>query len=43
MAADYLAKAFATAGLAGPVAGSDTPYLQHFGMSRATLNAAAST
>lgn len=34
MAADYIAKAFAADGLAGPVAGSDNPYIQHFGMVR---------
>lgn len=43
LAADYLAKAFAAAGRAGPVAGSDNPYLQHFDMSRAMLDAPAST
>ncbi len=35
MAADYLAKAFAAAGLAGPVPGSDNPYFQHFDLNRA--------
>ena len=43
MAADYIAKAFAADGLAGPVTSSDNPYLQHFEMNRATLDAAAST
>ncbi|MBO2009146.1 M28 family peptidase [Hymenobacter negativus] len=43
MAADYIAKAFAADGLAGPVTGSDNPYLQHFDMNRAALDAAAST
>ena len=43
MAADYIAKAFAADGLAGPVANSDNPYLQHFDMSRSVLDAAAST
>ena len=43
MAADYIAKAFAADGLAGPVAGSDNPYIQHFGMKRTSLDLAAST
>ena len=43
MAADYIAKAFAADGLAGPVAGSDNPYIQHFTMSQQSVNAAAST
>ncbi|GAB2872714.1 hypothetical protein GCM10027044_38880 [Hymenobacter ruber] len=43
MAADYIAKAFAADGLAGPVAGSDNPYLQHFDMNRSVLDAPAST
>ncbi|RZL02530.1 MAG: M28 family peptidase, partial [Hymenobacter sp.] len=43
MAADYLANAFAAAGLVGPVAGSDNRYLQHFAMRRAALDAPAST
>ena len=43
MAADYIAKAFAADGLAGPVAGSDNPYVQHFGMKRTSLDLAAST
>jgi hypothetical protein len=34
MAADYLAKAFASYGLAGPVPGSDNTYLQHFTLNR---------
>jgi Zn-dependent M28 family amino/carboxypeptidase len=38
MAADYIAKAFAADGLAGPVQGSDNPYLQHFTMNRVTLD-----
>ena len=42
MAADYLAKAFAAAGLAGPVANSDNPYLQHFQLSRTELDPASS-
>jgi Zn-dependent M28 family amino/carboxypeptidase len=40
MAADYLVKAFASYGLAGPVPGSDNAYLQHFKLNR--LNPAAS-
>jgi len=36
LAADYLAKQFAALGLRGPVAGSDSPYLQHFQLTRAT-------
>ncbi|WP_223827423.1 M28 family peptidase [Hymenobacter armeniacus] len=43
MAADYIAKAFAANGLTGPVAGSDNPYIQHFGMKRTSLDLAAST
>ncbi|MBF9220794.1 M28 family peptidase [Hymenobacter ruricola] len=43
MAADYIAKAFAADGLAGPVAGGDNPYLQHFGMKRTSLDLPAST
>jgi len=42
MAADYIAKAFAADGLAGPVAGSDNPYIQHFGMRRTSLDLPAS-
>jgi len=38
MAADYIAKAFAADGLAGPVQGSDNPHLQHFSMNRVTLD-----
>ncbi|RAK64068.1 M28 family peptidase [Hymenobacter edaphi] len=34
MAADYLAARFKELGLAGPVTGSDNPYLQHFTMER---------
>ena len=34
MAADYLVKAFAADGLAGPVPNSDRPYLQHFALNR---------
>ncbi len=30
MAADYISKRFAALGLAGPVPGSDDPYIQHF-------------
>lgn len=41
MAADYLAKAFASYGLAGPVPGSDNPYLQHFTMNRVSLDPAS--
>jgi hypothetical protein len=43
MAADYIAKAFAADGLAGPVAGSDNPYIQHFGMKRTALDLPGST
>ncbi|MET4073449.1 M28 family peptidase [Hymenobacter sp. UYCo722] len=43
MAADYIAKAFAADGLAGPVAGSDNPYIQHFGMKRTSFDLPAST
>jgi hypothetical protein len=42
MAADYIAKAFASYGLAGPVPGSDNPYLQHFGMTRVGVDPASS-
>ena len=42
MAADYIAKAFAADGLAGPAAGSDNPYLQHFTLERITLDPASS-
>ncbi|MGI4741471.1 MAG: M28 family peptidase [Janthinobacterium lividum] len=42
MAADYLAKAFASYGLAGPVPGSDNPYLQHFSMNRVGVDPASS-
>ena len=38
MAADYIAKAFAADGLAGPVPGSDNPYVQHFTMNRVSLD-----
>ncbi|NML63749.1 M28 family peptidase [Hymenobacter sp. RP-2-7] len=41
MAADYIAKAFAADGLAGPVPGSDNPYLQHFTMNRVSLDPAS--
>ncbi len=34
MAADYLRRAFAADGLAGPVPNSDSPYLQHFTLNR---------
>jgi hypothetical protein len=43
MAADYLAKAFAAYGLAGPMSNSDNPYVQHFQLNRTTLDAAATT
>jgi Zn-dependent M28 family amino/carboxypeptidase len=43
MAADYIAKAFASYGLTGPVSGSDSPYLQHFGMNRSVLDMATAT
>ena len=36
MAADYLAAEFKKLGLAGPVTGSDNPYLQQFTMERST-------
>ncbi|MGI4832300.1 MAG: M28 family peptidase [Janthinobacterium lividum] len=41
MAADYIAKAFAADGLAGPVPNSDNPYLQHFTMNRVSLDPAS--
>jgi hypothetical protein len=41
MAADYIAKAFAADGLAGPVQGSDNPYLQHFTMNRVSMDPAS--
>jgi len=41
MAADYIAKAFARYGLAGPVQGSDNPYLQHFTMNRVSIDPAS--
>jgi hypothetical protein len=41
MAADYIAKAFAADGLAGPVKGSDNPYLQHFTMNRVSMDPAS--
>jgi hypothetical protein len=41
MAADYIAKAFAADGLAGPVQGSDNPYLQHFTMNRVSIDPAS--
>jgi Zn-dependent M28 family amino/carboxypeptidase len=41
MAADYLAKAFASYGLTGPVPGSDNPYLQHFSMNRVSVDPAS--
>ena len=37
MAAEYIAKAFAADGLAGPVTGSDNPYIQHFALDRVSL------
>jgi hypothetical protein len=43
LAADYLAKAFAAYGLAGPVPNSDNSYVQHFQLNRTTLDAAATT
>jgi hypothetical protein len=43
MAADYIAKAFASYGLAGPVANSDNAHLQHFQMNRVTLDAPATS
>jgi len=43
MAADYLAKAFAADGLAGPVPASDNPFIQHFDMNRGTQDGAATT
>jgi hypothetical protein len=43
MAADYIAKAFAAAGLAGPVPGSDNPFLQHFELNRTFFDPAAAT
>jgi hypothetical protein len=43
MAADYIAKAFAAAGLAGPVPGSDNPFIQHFQLNRTSFDAAAAT
>ncbi|RZK53783.1 MAG: M28 family peptidase, partial [Hymenobacter sp.] len=42
MAADYLAKAFAADGLAGPVPGSDNPYLQRFTLEQVGLDPASS-
>jgi Zn-dependent M28 family amino/carboxypeptidase len=42
MAADYLAKAFASYGLTGPVSGSDNAYLQHFSMNRVGVDPASS-
>ncbi len=42
MAADYISKRFAALGLAGPVQGSDNPYIQHFQMNRVTTDAATS-
>jgi hypothetical protein len=43
MAADYLAKAFAAAGLTGPVPGSDNPFIQHFQLKRDSFDPAAAT
>ena len=43
MAAEYIAKAFATTGLSGPVPGSDNPYVQHFDMNRTVQDGAATT
>ena len=42
MAAEYISKAFTADGLAGPVAGSDNPYIQHFTMNRTALDPASS-
>ena len=42
MAADYLAKAFAAAGLAGPVSNSDNPYFQNFKLSRVGVDSSSS-
>jgi len=42
MAADYIAKAFAADGLAGPVQGSDNPYLQRVALARTGLDPASS-
>jgi Zn-dependent M28 family amino/carboxypeptidase len=42
MAADYIAKTFASYGLTGPVPGSDNPYLQHFGMTRVGVDPTSS-
>jgi len=42
LAATYLAKAFAAAGLAGPVPKSDNPYLQHFKLHRVGLDSTSS-
>ncbi|WP_151087809.1 M28 family peptidase [Hymenobacter baengnokdamensis] len=42
MAADYIAKAFAADGLAGPVKDSDNPYIQHFTMNRVSVDPATS-
>ncbi|MBD2715299.1 M28 family peptidase [Microvirga sp. STR05] len=41
-AAAYLARAFAAAGLRGPVAGSDTPYYQRFTLTRTGVDSASS-
>ncbi|GAA4349696.1 hypothetical protein GCM10023185_06610 [Hymenobacter saemangeumensis] len=43
MAADYLANAFAAAGLTGPMTGAANPYLQQFTLNRVALDAAATT
>lgn len=42
LAATYLAHAFSTAGLSGPVAGSDNPYYQSFTLRRTGLDPASS-
>jgi hypothetical protein len=42
LAATYLAKAFAAAGLAGPVPNSDNPYWQHFKLHRVGLDSTSS-
>ena len=42
MAADYISKRFAALGLAGPVPGSDNPYIQHFQMNRVSTDPSTS-
>ncbi len=41
MAAEYISKAFAAYGLAGPVKDSDNPYIQHFTMNRTSVDPAS--